>query len=174
MSDSPISPAAIGLTGLAFEYCRLLEGGGHDDIHSLLAEVLRYLPRIYITAQGLKPYGEDEAGDDNGAIVDMLDEDGYERVRQYVAAILGQYDTYLDTMVEDMRFSDTPVAVSLSEQLSDIYQVAYDFAESVRQAPSEAIPDITADFKYRFDAYLSQTICSAMRAADLIYHNELE
>ena len=66
------------------------------------------------------------------------------------------------------------MAVSLSEQLADIYQTAFDFAQSMRQAPAEAVPDILADFKYRFDSYLSQTICSAMRATDFIYHNELK
>ena len=44
----------------------------------------------------------------------------------------------------------------------------------MREAPTEAVPEVLADFKYRFDSYLSQTICSALRATDFIYHNELK
>ena len=127
-----------------------------------------------MTAFDLKPYGESTEGADNGAIIDELDEEQYENIRTQAAGVLGEFDTYLDTMVDDMRFSDTPVAVSLAEQLADIYQTAYDFAQSMREAPTEAVPEVLADFKYRFDSYLSQTICSALRATDFIYHNELK
>ena len=174
MDEPKISPAAVSLTALCFEYCRTLEAENEIEIVPFCATMIRYLTRIYMTAFDLKPYGVDEAGDDNGAIVDALEQEQYDAVQSSAAAILGEYDTFLDTMVDDMRFSDTPVAVSLSEQYADIYQVAYDFAESMRQAPTEAVPDILADFKYRFDSYLSRTICSALRATDFIYHNQLQ
>ena len=174
MSESKISPAAISLTGLAFEFCRTLEGCAGDEVQDFCEKMLRYLPRIYMMAFDLKPYGESTEGTDNGSIIDELEEEQYDNVRQMAAGVLGEFDTYLDTMVDDMRYSDTPVAVSLAEQLTDIYQTAYDFTQSMREAPADAVPDVLADFKYRFDSYLSQTICSAMRATDFIYHNELK
>lgn len=174
MNETNISPAAISLTGLAFEYCRLLENCGGEEPADFCRSLLRYLPRLYMTAFDLKPYGTDCEGADNGAIIDELDEEQYNTVNEQVAAVLGEYDTYLDTLVDDMRYSDTPVAVSLAEQLTDIYQVTFDFSQTVRQAPPEAVPDVLADFKYRFDSYLSRTMCSAFRATDFIYHNELQ
>lgn len=174
MTKSSISPAAISLTGLAVEYCKFLESCTEEEPSDFCRQMLRYLPRIYMTAFDLKPYGDSTDGADNGAIIDELDEEQYESIRTQAAGVLGEFDTYLDTMVDDMRYSDTPVAVSLAEQLADIYQTAYDFAQSMREAPAEAVPEVLADFKYRFDSYLSQTICSAMRATDFIYHNELK
>lgn len=174
MTKPTISPAAISLTGLAVEYCKYLESCAEEEGADFCQQMLRYLPRIYMTAFDLKPYGESTEGADNGAIIDELDEEQYENIRTQAAGVLGEFDTYLDTMVDDMRFSDTPVAVSLAEQLADIYQTAYDFAQSMRETPTEAVPEVLADFKYRFDSYLSQTICSAMRATDFIYHNELK
>lgn len=174
MTKSSISPAAISLTGLAVEYCKFLESCAEEEPADFCRQMLRYLPRIYMTAFDLKPYGDSTDGADNGAIIDELDEEQYESIRTQAAGVLGEFDTYLDTMVDDMRYSDTPVAVSLAEQLADIYQTAYDFAQSMREAPAEAVPEVLADFKYRFDSYLSQTICSAMRATDFIYHNELK
>ena len=174
MTKPTISPAAISLTGLAVEYCKYLESCAEEEAADFCQQMLRYLPRIYMTAFDLKPYGESTEGADNGAIIDELDEEQYENIRTQAAGVLGEFDTYLDTMVDDMRFSDTPVAVSLAEQLADIYQTAYDFAQSMREAPTEAVPEVLADFKYRFDSYMSQPICSAMRATDFIYHNELK
>lgn len=174
MNETGITPAAISLTGLAFEYCRALENSADSEAPDFCAAVIRYLTRIYMTAFDLKPYGVDSEGADNGAIIDELDEEQYNTILSQTAAVLGQYDTYLDTLVDDMRYSDTPVAVSLAEQLTDIYQTAFDFSQTMRQAPAEAVPDILADFKYRFDSYLSRTICSALRAADFIYHSELK
>ena len=174
MTKSSISPAAISLTGLAVEYCKFLESCAEEEPSDFCRQMLRYLPLIYMTPVDLKPYGDSTDGADNGAIIDELDEEQYESIRTQAAGVLGEFDTYLDTMVDDMRYSDTPVAVSLAEQLADIYQTAYDFAQSMREAPAEAVPEVLADFKYRFDSYLSQTICSAMRATDFIYHNELK
>lgn len=174
MTDSRIPPSAIALTGLAVEFCRLVDSCEGSEPAEFCRSVLRYLPRIYMTGLDLQPYGESDEGDDNGAIADSLEEDQYDSAAERVAALFGEYDTYLDTLVEDMRYSDTPVAVSLSEQLADIYQQTYDFSAAMREAVAENIPDILADFKYRFDNFLSETICTALRAANFIYQKELK
>ena len=109
---------------------------------------------------------------DTGAILPQVTEEQYVAVSSAVAALLGQYDTYLDTPAEDMRYSDTPVAASLSEQLADIYQTMADFATTVADAPAEAVPDVLADMKYRFHAYLADTICVAQRVANVIYQSK--
>lgn len=92
-------------------------------------------------------------------------------MRDSISAVLGENDMYLDTAVEDMRYSDTPVAVSLSEQLADIYQQLADFAATVSQISSYEMPDVVSELKYRFDTYLSTVICSALRAADYTYRH---
>ncbi len=60
---------------------------------------------------------------------------------------------YLDASMEDMQYSDTPVAVSLAEQLADIYQEMFNFASTVREASPETLAEVLADFKWRFDSY---------------------
>lgn len=171
MNESKIPAAAIGLSGLAIEYCRALDSCAGMETRDFCAEMLRYLPRIYITAFDARPYGDDSLGADNGAIIDELDEDRYNMARDNVASVLGEYEMYLDTQVDDMQFSDTPVAVSLAEKLADIYQAAYDFAATMREAPVETVADVLADFKYRFDNYLHSTLASALAATDRIYHS---
>lgn len=172
MSDN-ISPAAISLAAMAVEYCRVVAGCTDAGPKDFLADVLRYLPRFYITISGLDPYGNgsDADAEETGMIYDTLTEEQYESARTAMSAVLGENDMYLDTLVEEMRFSDTPVAVSLAEQLADIYQAMADFASTVGDAAPEVLPDVLSELKYRFTSYLSDTMCSALRAANYVYHN---
>ena len=73
---------------------------------------------------------------------------------------------------EDLRYSDTPVALSLSEQIADIYQTMADFATTIADALQEGVADVLADLKYRFHEYLADNICSALRTANLIYQSK--
>ena len=171
--NTGISPAALSLAALSLEYCKAVASAAETPAHDFLREVLRYLPRIYITISDLKPYGE-AGGDDaseTGLIYETVTEEQYEQARTDMATVLGENDMYLDAPAEDMRYSDTPVAVSLAEQLADIYQNVADFAATIGQVTPDLVPEVLSELKYRFASYLSDTICSALRAANYIYHN---
>ena len=172
MNDS-ISPAALSLAALSLEYCKAVAGCAMTEPRDFLRDVLRYLPRFYITISDLDPYGHgaDAEPEETGLIYDTLTEEQYDEARSAMATLLGENDMYLDTPVEEMRFSDTPVAVSLAEQLADIYQNMADFAATVGQITPDMIPDALSELKFRFSGYLSDTICSALRAANYVYNN---
>ncbi len=160
--------SSIAVAALAAEYCSLIETASQAAPSAFCREVLRYLPRIYITVSDLVSGQEPE---ENGAIYQSMEEDAYESARTSMAALLGEYDTYLDTPVEEMRYSDTPVAASLSEKLADIYQNMYDLADTLRQAPEEGLDMVVEDLAYRFNAYLSQDLCDALRACNYLYQS---
>ncbi|MDE6206375.1 MAG: DUF5063 domain-containing protein [Muribaculaceae bacterium] len=171
MSETPNTPS-LQLTALAVTYVRTLAaavpGGGHD----LLGDVLRLLPPIYTALLTIRPEGlgaEDWDEYESGAIAAAMDEEQYDELRNRLAAILGDYDMYLDTQSEDMRYSDTPIAVSLSEQLADIYQSMADFAATMAEIADYNTPEVMSDMKSRFHEYLSDTICSALRTANGLY-----
>lgn len=173
MESSPLTPQVIALAGLAVEYCRLIAGATESEPHTFVGEVLRYLPRIYIALADLKPYGEEGDADATGIISETVDEQRAEETASAFAALLGQYDTYLSAQSDDdMQFSESPVAVSLSSQLTDIFRDMADFASAVASVMPEDVPDVLADIKAMFAAYLSQTICSAMTAANNIYQSK--
>ena len=163
------------MAGLALEYCRAVSSCRDTEPRTFVREMLRYLPRIYVTLMDLKPYGEDTDADadadETGAIYETVTEDQYNDVRDAMSSVLGENDMYLDTPVEEMRYSDTPVAVSLAEQLADIYQHMAGFAATVAQSSPDFFPDVLSELKYRFNSYLSNTVCSALRAANYIYFN---
>ncbi len=174
--SSNLSSQAISLAGLSVEFGKILANAAEKEPKDFLRECLRYLPRIFISACDLKIYGEDScmvSEDYNtGAISDSVTEEQYEMVRDGIARLLGEYDVYLDTPVEDMRYSDTPVGVSLSEQLADIFQCVVDFAATMGMCDSDNATEVLSEFKYRFHSYLSETICSAQRAVNTLYQSQ--
>ena len=164
--SSSLSPQALSLAGLAVEFGKVLANATEKEPQEFLRECLRYLPRIFISACDLKIYGEDSCpvteDFNTGAISDSVTEEQYEMVREGIAKLLGEYDVY----------SDTPVGVSLSEQLADIFQCVVDFAATMGMCDGDTATDVLSEFKYRFHSYLSETICSAQRAVNTLYQSQ--
>lgn len=167
---------ALQLTVLCAGFSHAAATADPENAEQALGHLLRTLPALYASLFDLDPYDEGLLADvesyDTGAINQIVDEEQYTAVQSLWASILGHNDVYLDTQVEDMRYSDTPVGVSLSEQIADIFQVTADFAATMADAPTDAVPEILADIKYRFHSYLSDTICAAQRAANNIYQSK--
>lgn len=68
---------------------------------------------MYTNLLELKPYGEDEGGEDydnydTGAIFPQVTEEQYAAVAGSVAALLGQYDTYLEVRLKTCATATLP------------------------------------------------------------------
>ncbi len=116
-----LSNNALSVIALANEYCHAAELAAEVMPQEFVAKMVKLLPRIYIAVSDLPDdlEGEPDFGFDAG----HLDEAYYNEVRSAIAATLGEHDTYLDTFQEDMKYSDTPIAATVSEGLADIFQV---------------------------------------------------
>ncbi len=124
MDRKSINNNALAFIALCNEYCQTLERVREADRDDFVASMLRLLPRIYISASDLKI---DSVLED--AYIDgKLDEDYYDAIRRGVENLLGPDDTYLEVFEEDMKYSDTPIAASISESLADIFQVFYNLS----------------------------------------------
>lgn len=165
---STLTPNEIAFTGAASEYCQAMQQAAETDREAFVSAMLRLLPRIYIMASDLNT---DSISPDDGYLSDALDEDSYESVRAAVASLLDPDDIYLETFEEDMKYSDTPVSASISESLADIYQVLYNFIETMRDATDE-----TASLAFRsvyddFRNYWSQTLVNVMRPLNALFNS---
>ena len=73
------SSSAVSLAGLSVEYCKAMAACREQEPRDFLREVLRYLPRIYVTLTDTRPYGEDSdpggGADETGAIYETLTEE---------------------------------------------------------------------------------------------------
>lgn len=97
-----------------------------------------------------------------------LDEDFYDSVRRGVENLLGPDDTYLEVFEEDMKYSDTPIAASVSEGLADIFQVMYNLLDAIRDMPEEVVLSALVAVKDDFEAYWSRVLCNVLRALNHI------
>ncbi len=170
--SSILSPGMLAFIALANEYCQALESARETDRTDFVARMVRLLPRIYMAAADL-PAATD-ADEESAYIEQALEEDYYESVRTAVEALLGPDDVYLETFEADMKYSDTPIAASISESLADIFQVLYNFTEMVREALVPVIPSILLAVKEDFEGYWSQTLCNVMRPLNHLRYTAAE
>lgn len=159
MSEETLSRNTIAFIGLANEYCQAVEACSEAERTEFVSHLLRLLPRLYIAISDAG-----EAMEFSSTVGDYLSEEQYTHTRNSLAALMGEDDTYLETFQEDMKYSDTPIAASVSENLADIYQDLYNFMVTVRESEGALSEPAILDCRYNFELYWSQSLCNVMRA----------
>ena len=160
MNQSP--EQLTGITRLA-QYCQALQQEPlAESRRDFAVDIAQHLVDIYAFALPMTiALDADEA---DGFIAPSLDEAVYNDIRARIAAFLGEDDTYLETMVEDMRYSDQPIAQTVSENLADLYQDFYDFLYAARLADDSTAKNLLALFAESFAERWGQTLCNTLRA----------
>ena len=121
--DIVFSRNTVEFVTVAAEYCAYVERCNEHTAKEFIGTLLKLLPLLYLKAQML-PEGE-RVGDDE--LEDFVTEDSYEVLRMNIYELLADKDSYLDVFVSEMKYSDTPVTKSISEDLADIYQDVKNF-----------------------------------------------
>lgn len=170
MGNKQINNNSLAFMALANEYCQALEhADSNGGVNEFVESMLRLLPRIYIAASDISV---PDALLEETYIDNRLDEDYYESVRRKLENLLGPEDTYLEVFHQDMKYSDTPIAQSVAEGLADIYQVLYNFLDSVRDMPEDVVAPMLMAVKDDFKSYWSQTLCNVLRPLNAIYSSD--
>lgn len=155
---------------LASEYCRTMELAASTEPREFVDKMVHLLPRIYIAVTDLPAAVFEEPDYVFGAA--HLDESYYDQVRQNVASLMGENDAYLETFHQDMKYSESPIAATISEGLADIFQVLYNFVEDVRNADYEIINEHLASLRSDFSEYWSRTLCNVLRPLNEVFHSD--
>lgn len=163
-----LSPNDLAFIALCNEYCEAICNAATMEKEDFIRQMLRLLPRIYITASDIQPNPYGITGD---CIEPKMDESIYESVRGPIAALLGEDDAYLEVIHEDMKYSDMPIGASIAEGLADLMQVTYDLVETIKELPTEMIPDALAEVRESFNEYWSQTLCNVLRPLNQLNFN---
>lgn len=158
-----MTPNSLAFIALSNEYCQAIEAAAEAvSPRRFVADMLRLLPRLYITASDLAP--EPLLGDDESPMLEnYLSEDFYEQACQGMESLLGSDDVFLEVFEDDMQYSDTPLRASISENLADIYQVLYNFVTTVREAPDYVANEALHAVREEFASYWSQRLVNVMR-----------
>ncbi|MCM1450296.1 MAG: DUF5063 domain-containing protein [Clostridiales bacterium] len=154
---------SIAFIGLCHEYCSTLESARESEQEAFLESMVKLLPRLYISATDLNVtfIENDEPYLDN-----FLDEDYYESIRRDIEMLMGEHDVYLEVFEEDMKYSDTPVSASVSEGLADIFQVLYNFLNTIRDTTDEVTAMALLAVQDDFRGYWSAILCNVLRAVN--------
>ena len=169
MENNELRARLLAVTALATRYCRALQTAAEYEQDEFVAEMLNLLPRLYwefsdIPAEGTVSL-EEEAEE---YYADYVDEDYYESIRRQAEIMLGEYDTYLETFEEDMKYSDTPIGASVAEGLADIFQPLYNFISVVKDTDGDSLEGAFRVCKEKFETYWAQTLCNVMRPLNAI------
>lgn len=167
MGESSVSRNGLAFIALANEFCHDIEHALEYEQEEFVAKMLKLLPRIYIAATDIPENDEDE----NYCVDPYLEEITYDRVKDNMSKLLGENDVYLEVFEEDMKYSDTPIANSISENLADIYQDLYNFVTMVQDSYSGMINVLLVAIKDSFVSYWGQTLVNVQRALHNVKYN---
>ena len=165
--DIVFSRNTVEFVTVAAEFCAYIERANDHTRKEFIGTLLKLLPLLYIKAQMLpdgEPMNEDE-------LETFVTEETYEVVRLTLTDILAQYDTYLDVFVAEMKYSDTPVTKSISEDLADIYQDVKNFVTQFQIGINETMHDAILECREHFRLYWGQTLVNTLRALHELEYN---
>lgn len=162
---------SIAFIALCNEYCTLLQGSESLTTLTFTEKLLRLLPRIYICACDLKP--ELTIDSSEVWISQSLTEEEYDYIKSSIGRLYGENDVYLEVFEEDMKYSETPVATSISENMADIYQALYDFLQTVRMGTDEIVAEAVDAICNSFREYWSAILCNVLRALNHLWSKGL-
>lgn len=153
---------------VALEYCTFVESAGNEDLSDFVDKAVKLLPLLYLKAN-LLPEAESEEEDTEMEL--SVTEDMYETVRNQIANLLGEKDSYLETFHEDMRYSDTPIAAFISENLADVYQDTGNFIALFREGNEEVMLQSLSSCRINFQEYWGQQLLNALKALHAVRYN---
>ena len=139
---------------VALEFCTFVENAGNTGLFDFLDKAVKILPLLYLKATLLPEAEEDEDAEPELTVT----EDMYESVRNRIAGLLGEKDSYLETFHPDMQYSDTPIAAFISENLADVYQDTGNFISLFRQGNEEVMLEAIAVSYTHLDVYKRQAL----------------
>jgi hypothetical protein len=166
MEDS-IYTKHLPLIGLATDYCSIVDNCNSLDKTDFIRLITSYLPQLYTAFSNLSS-GDFIGIDEFTFLSEYVDEDFYNSIKSNMATILGEDDMFLETCVEDMKFSDTPIAASISEHLADIFQSLYNCVSAIKYSDGEATAVALYTCLEQFTEYWSQQLCNVMRPLNML------
>jgi len=160
MEDIVYSNYTIDFARVALEYCVFVEKIKESDKPTFVDNMTKVLPLLYLKASIMPPIEADYESE----LEVRVTEDMYNKVKENVAELLGNDDLYLETFHPDIKLSDSPVAVKISEDLADIYQDLGNFIAVFKNGQKETMNDSLALCIETFKQFWGQRLVNALRA----------
>ena len=157
----------IEFVTVAAECCGFLERAEEMNRDTFVDTALKILPLLYLKASMLSKV--ELTGDEN--LETYVTEETYEILRINLVSLLAEKDDYLEVFLPEMKYSDTPIKKTISEDLADIYQDLKDFIFVFRLGFNETMNDALFMCKENFGMLWGQKLVNTMRALHSIKYD---
>lgn len=163
------SRASIEFITVANEYCGFLELQHEFTPKDFVDKATKLLPLLYLKASLLPKF--DARMDETPET--YLSEYDYNHLNNTIAEKLGESNDFLEVFHEDMQFSDTPIVMSLSESLADIYQDLKDTLHNFELAAEDVMNDAMVICQINFETVWGQSLTNALKALHQIKYSDV-
>ena len=161
----------VDFARIALEYCVFVEKIKESDKKTFVDNMTKVLPLLYIKISIIPEIKEDYDSDMENKVTENM----YLQVQENIAGLLGNDDLYLETFHPDIKLSDSPVAVKISEDLADIYQDLGNFIAIFKNGQKETMSDSLVACISNFKQFWGQRLVNALRALHFIkYKSEID
>lgn len=168
MEDVVLSKYTEDFVRAALDYCIVMEKTRANEKKLFVNNMVRILPLLYLKASIIPPVKEDYESEPEVKVTERM----YGHVRENISKLLGEDDLYLETFHPDIRLSDSPVAVKISEDLADIYQDLGNFIAVFKNGQKETMNDSLALSIRNFEKYWGQKLLNALRALHFVKYQD--
>ncbi|MDR2472795.1 MAG: DUF5063 domain-containing protein [Tannerella sp.] len=158
----------IEFVQVALEYCAMMESVSKTSLPTFVDKAVKIMPLLYLKGVLLPTVEEPE---DDREPEKFITETTYNAIRYGLEELFGNDDTYLETFHPDIRYSDTPIAVSISESLTDIYQDIGNFIALFRTGNENVMTQALYICREDFRLYWGQKLLNALKAIHNVYIN---
>lgn len=161
----------IEFVTVALQYCAFLEEFENLTEVELTDKLTKVLPLLYLKASLLP---ETDSIDYQEPEVTVTETD-YNYIMSKFYSVFAKDDTYLEVFLQDMKYSETPISASISEDLTDIYQDLKNFITIYERGITENMNDALYICIENFKLYWGQKLVNVLRALhSLKYSGEIE
>lgn len=160
LKNTVFSKNVVEFVTISVEYCAYLEGFKESKQEELTNKFIRLLPLLYLKATLLP---ETEIYEDSEPEI-TVNEEIYNFILARLYNVYAQEDTYLEVFLEDMKYSETPISASISEDLTDIYQDLKNFITIYERGIVEIMNDALFICSENFKNYWGQKLVNVLGA----------
>lgn len=155
---------------VALEYCSFVENAVNTGVFDFVDKATKILPLLYLKASLLPQLESEELFEPEFHITEEM----YDSIRSSIAALLADKDIYLDTFHADMKYSETPIASFISENMADIYQDVGNFIALFREGNEIVMREALSLCYHNFCDYWGQPALNALKALHCLRYADEE
>ena len=169
MKEVVFSNQTVDFVRIAIEYCAFVEKAGESKKSVFVDTAGKILPLLYMKVSVIPDIEEQYDSEFKPKVTEAM----YVAVENTIEDLLGEDNLYLETFHPDIRLSDSPIAVRISEDLADIYQDLGNFIAVFKDGNKETMNDSLAECIQHFKEYWGQKLVNTLRAVHYLkYQND--